>query len=252
MHAGLHVALIGDGAEIAAAELRQAGLRHAVDQLIVPQAVANDVAHREQHQPMLARESEQLRPPRHGAVRAHHLADHPSRREPRHPGEVDRALRLAGAHQNAALPGAQREHVPRADQIARLGVGRHRHLDRAGSIRGGDPGGDAGGRLDRHGEGGAERRGVLLDHQRQAQLADPVLGQGEADQPAAVRGHEVDGLGSHLLRGHHQIALVLPSLVVGEDHHPPAADVLQRALDERDAVLVAMGRSGHRLTPCRG
>ena len=62
---------------------------------------------------------------------------------------------------------------------------------------------------------------VAPHHRLQAELVAALLGEGEADQPAAVGGHEVDGLGGGELRRHHQVALVLAVLVV-EDHDHPA------------------------------
>src|SRR5262249_30049002 len=68
------------------------------------------------------------------------------------------------------------------------------------------------------------------------ELADAVLGERDTDQPAAVGGHEVDGRRRHLLRGHDQIALVLPVLVVGEDDHPPLANLGDGPVDQGDAA----------------
>ena len=56
-------------------------------------------------------------------------------------------------------------------------------------------------------------------------------GQRQADQPAAVGGHEVDRLGGRELRGHHQVALVLAILAVADDDHAATADLLDRLLD---------------------
>ncbi len=58
-----------------------------------------------------------------------------------------------------------------------------------------------------------------------------VGGQGQADQPAAVLGHEVDGLGRGELGREGEVALVLAVLGVAHHHHPPGADVLDRLLD---------------------
>ncbi len=58
-----------------------------------------------------------------------------------------------------------------------------------------------------------------------------LLGQGEADEPPAVPGHEVDRLRRDELRRHAEVALVLPVLVVDEDDHPAALDIDDRFLD---------------------
>ena len=133
----------------------------------------------------LPREALQLRPARHGAVGVHHLADDAGGEEARQAREIDRALGLPGAHQHAALARAQREDVARARRgrpgLA-FGATAARMVVRA--VGRGDAGGDAARRLDRDGERGLERRGVVLHHQRQAELADALLGEREADQAA--------------------------------------------------------------------
>ena len=79
----------------------------------------------------------------------------------------------------------------------------------------------------------AEARAVLVvrHHHREPELLEALLREREADQAAAVAGHEVDGLGRHLLGGDAEIALVLAILVVDEDHDAAGADVLDRRPD---------------------
>ena len=67
-----------------------------------------------------------------------------------------------------------------------------------------------------------------LDHQRQIELLAAFLGQGEADQAAAVLGHEVDRFGRDLLGRDDQIAFILAILVVDDDHHATLAEELDR------------------------
>ena len=76
-----------------------------------------------------------------------------------------------------------------------------------------------------------KRRLVALGHRLQAELVAAFLGQAEADQPAAVRGHEVDRLGRRELRRDRQVALVLAVGGVDDDHELAVADVLDRLLD---------------------
>ncbi len=96
-------------------------------------------------------------------------------------------------------------------------------------VSGGDAGRHAFARLNRLGKRRAKARGVLLRHGKEAQMIGALLGQREADQPAAVAGHEVDGLRRHVLGGQGQVALVLAVLVVDHNHHAPGADFGQRA-----------------------
>ena len=69
-------------------------------------------------------------------------------------------------------------------------------------------------------------------------------GQGQADQAAAVLGHEVDGLGRRELGRHHEVALVLAVLVVADDDHAAAADLLDRLLDRREGRVSSVGAGG--------
>ena len=79
-----------------------------------------------------------------------------------------------------------------------------------------------------------KRRLVPLGHRPQAELVAALLGQAEADQPAAVRRHEVDRLGRRELGGDRQVALVLAVGRVDDDDELALADVLDRLLDRRE------------------
>ena len=78
------------------------------------------------------------------------------------------------------------------------------------------------------------RERVVLRHQRQAQLLDALARQRQADQAAAVLGHEIDRLGRRHLRRDDEIALVLAVLVVDQDEHAAVARLLDDLLDRRD------------------
>ena len=167
----------------------------------------------------------------------------PAGRQAGEPREVDRRLGLAGALEHAAGLGLQREDVAGLDEVARPRGGVDRDLDRARAVGGGDAGGDAVARLDRDGEGGLERRLVLGRHQVEPELVAALRGQRQADQPAAVRGHEVDRLGRDELGRHREVALVLAVLVVADDDHAAGADLLDRLLDRRERPLIATATS---------
>ncbi len=62
--------------------------------------------------------------------------------------------------------------------------------------------------------------------------------QGETDQPTGMSGHEIDGRGCHMLRGHDEIAFILTIFVIDEDDELPALDV-------PNCVFDAVKRSGH-------
>ena len=112
-------------------------------------------------------------------------------------GQIAAGLGVAGAHQHAAVLRLQRErcgraargrwHAPRAPR--RPATVRARSAAEMPVVT------PAGG-LDRHREGGAVRGAVAGRHRRQLQALAALAGQRQADQAAAVLGHEVDRLGA--------------------------------------------------------
>ncbi len=122
--------------------------------------------------------------------------------------------------------------------------------DGAGAVVGGDAGGDALARFDGDGEGGAVARLVLARHVLQAQLVGALAGQRQADEAAAVLGHEVDGVGRGHLRGDDEVALVLAVLGVDQDDHAAVAQILDDLVDGRQEAL-ALGVDHMRQALCR-
>ena len=176
---------------------------------------------------------------RHRPVVVHHLADDACGVEPCEAREVDRGLGLAGALQDAARAGAQREDVTGLDEIPGAAAGVDRDLDRARAVGRGDAGADPLPRLDRDREGGAERRLVAVGHRAQAELFAALAGQAEADQAAAVLRHEVDRLGRRKLGRDRQVAFVLAVGGVDDNDELALADVVDRLLDRGER-----GRTG--------
>ena len=152
------------------------------------------------------------------------------------PREVDGGLRLAGALQDAARLRAQRKHVARAAQVRGLGLRVDGRQNGRGAVGGGDAGRRPPARLDRDRERRAEVGRVLLDHRRQLEGVAPLLGQGEADQPAPLARHEVDRLRRDLFGGDDEIAFVLAVLVVDDDDELARAKVRDGFLDARKRV----------------
>ncbi len=85
----------------------------------------------------------EVRHPGHRPVVVHDLADDAGGREVREAREVDRALRLPGAHEHAALAGSQRKDVTGRDDVFGLGLGVGGDADRVGAIGGADARGHA-------------------------------------------------------------------------------------------------------------
>ena len=65
----------------------------------------------------------------------------------------------------------------------------------------------------------SKRAVFCVDHLRQVELGEPLLGHRHADQAAAVLRHEVDRLGRDLLGRDRQVPFVLAILVVDDDDH---------------------------------
>jgi len=134
-------------------------------------------------------------------------------------------LTEAGAHQDAALLGAQRENVARLHQVVRRRTLVHGHLDGARAVGRGNAGRHALGRFDRHREIGAERSTVLRGHHRQGQRVAALLGQRQANQAARMADHEIDRFRCDEVGGKHQVAFVFTVLFVDENDHAPCAQL---------------------------
>ena len=82
-----------------------------------------------------------------------------------------------------------------------------------------------------YGERGALRLGVVLDHQREVELVEPLARERRADDAGRVAHEERDLLGRGELGRHDEVALVLAVLVVDDDDDLAAADGGDRVLD---------------------
>ena len=71
--------------------------------------------------------------------------------------------------------------------------------------------------IDRHGEGCAERGGILNRLLREMEFFHSLGSQGKTDQPPGMTGHEVDSLGRDVLGRHNEIAFILAIFVIDED-----------------------------------
>ncbi len=111
---------------------------------------------------------------------------------------------------------------------------RHRHLHGARAVGGRNAGGHAFGGFDGDGEGRAVLGAVARGHGRQLQALAALAGERQADQAAAKAGHEVDGLGRHVVGGQHQVAFVFAVFFVDQDDHAPGAHVGHDVFDGRD------------------
>ena len=113
------------------------------------------------------------------------LAEDPGGEESRQPRQVHRRLGVAGAPEDAALLGDDGGDVTGPHQVFRPRARVDDRLDRRAALVGGDAG-PAARRIDRHGEGGALRSGILLRGRVQPKLLGAVPEDGDAELAAAV------------------------------------------------------------------
>ena len=71
------------------------------------------------------------------------------------------------------------------------------------------------------------------------QLLGALGRQREADQAAAVLGHEVDGVGRRHLRRDDEVALVLALLGIDQNEHAAVARILDHLLDRGEELMMA-------------
>ncbi len=89
-------------------------------------------------------------------------------------------------------------------------------------------------RVNRHAEGRVAPRGVVADLERNLELIEPIGHHGEANEPAAVSRHEVDGVWRDAIGGHREVAFVLAVLIVHDDDHLARGNRRDGAFDARE------------------
>ncbi len=191
---------------------------------------------------MGAGESQQARQPCHRPVVVDDLRDHTGRPQPGRAQQIHRRLGVARSSQHAARMGAQREDMAGPGQIGRDRAWTGQYPHGAGAVGGGDARGDAGGRIDRYGVGGALRILVDRGHRRQRQPVEIRAGHRHAQHAAGVADHEGDRFGRREFRGQDEIAFVLAVLVVDHDHRPAGREGVECVLD-------GIEFTGHRAPP---
>ena len=134
-----------------------------------------------------------------------------------------RSTPLSRARRGLICPGR-----PRSVGL-RFGVGQR--ADRRGAVVDRDArGAVVAQQVDRHGEGRAQQRGVVLLHHVEPQFVAAFLRQRGAQHAAALLEHEVHDFGRDLLRRDDEVAFVLAVLVVHDDNGFADAEVLDDLL----------------------
>ena len=190
------------------------GFRDFLHHRLVVHAVLDQIGDRDHQQLVPLGELRQLGHAGHRAVVIHDFADDAGGIQPADPRQIDRRFGLPGANEHAPGLRAQRKHVPRPREVRWLRPRVDGGKDRIRAIARGNTGARRVFRFDRHAERRAQPRGVLIDHQRNLELVEPLAGHRHADEAAAVLRHEVDRFRRHLLGRERQVAFVLAIFVV--------------------------------------
>ena len=146
---------------------------------------------------------------------------------------------MSGTDKHAAILGDQREDVAGRHDVPEVLGGIDGDGDGMRAVMRRDAGAYAFARLDGHGEGRGVARAVRARHQLEMKLLGAVGVERQADKPAAMLGHEIDGVRRCHLRGDDEVALVLALLCIDEDEHAPVAGVFDDLLDggQRRVIL---------------
>ena len=222
MLTSVHVVAEPDAPELARVE-RQPRAADALDEPLGPAPVRDQISDRQHRQPVPTGELDELGKSCHGAVVGRDLAYDGCRRETGHIGQVDRRLGVPSAFEHAATLIRQWEHVPRLDQTPRIGTLLREGTNRQGSVAGRDPS-RAFSVVDTHVEGSPMRVATASDHRRYSQCLETLRKHGNADQAAAMGGHEIDRVRRDVLGRHDEVALVLPVRGVDDHDHLAVGD----------------------------
>ena len=206
----------------------------AFNQRLVLAAELDQIGNRADFQAVFVGEADQVRQTGHRAVFLEYFADDRRRLQAGHLRQIATGFGMSGAHQHAAVAGGNREDVAGLDDVFRPGITCHGGLDGARTVMRRNAGGNALCRFDGNGEGSVVRTAVVARHRREAQLPGTGGGDGQADQAACVRGHEVDGFGRDVFGRENQIAFVFTVFFIHQDDHAPGTHFRQNFLDRRN------------------
>ena len=159
---------------------------------------------------------DQFRGTHHGTVFTHYFAAESAFLKTCQAKEIDGGFRVAVSLQYAVFLGFQREHVPGAAEILRLGI----FIDTGSCGQSAFFCGDAGSSVhvvDRNGERCFVVVGVFADHLRELQLHAVLCAHRHADQTLGFFGHKVHVFGRCKFCGADHVSFVFAIFVVGHE-----------------------------------
>ena len=209
---------VADGAEVPEST-GEVGIGLALDKAFRIEAVANEIGDGDEAKAVVPGVVDELGEACHGAIRVLDLADHGGGIETGKAGKIDGSLGVAGALENAATAGAQREDVAGPPKVSGSCGGMESDLDGAGAVLGGNAGGNpvlwTG--IDADGEGGLVAVGIGTDHQRKIKDIETLTLHGNADETAGLGSHEVDLEGCGELGSADDVAFILAVLIIDDN-----------------------------------
>ena len=231
----------GVGEQVEDAEVgRQLQGDLALDELLAPPPVLDQVGDGAHLEAVLAAEAAQVGDAGHRAVLVQDFADDGDFAQPGEPAQIDAALGVPGPDQDAAGPRDQAVHVPLvANEVLRAAGGIDADLDGPARSWAEMPvltpvrasklwvkGVAVGSRLT-PGSSSRPRRAAC------------GLREGDAQPAAGLADHEVDRRGRDELRRHDEVALVFAVLVVDQHDHAASAKFVERFVGRAKAGVVA-------------
>jgi len=223
---------------------REGGGGNALDEPLAPDAVTDELVDGDDPEAVASGEALDLGEPHHGAIRVHELAKDAAVLEASEAAEVDGGLGVTSADENAALTGAEGIDVARHDEVAGDGGGIGQDMDSAGTVVGGDAGGNTEAGVDGDGEGSAVPCLVVADHKGDTQVVEALSGEGDADNTTGVTEHEADSFLSDELSRDGQVALVFTALVVDDDEKAAALVLFDGLFNRGEAKVARAGAFG--------
>ena len=196
------------------------------DEVLITQAIGNQVADGDDVQPVRFGEGLQLGQARHRAVLVQDFDQAGRRVQSRQSGQVDGGLRVAGAGQHAFVLGIERIDVAGASECGGDAVGIGERADGGCAVVAAHAGGAPFELVHRDREGRAEHAGVLLHLMGQAEAVAGLYGDGGAKHATAVGQHEVDLFRRDQFGGGDEVAFVLAVLIVHDDDQFAVFEVL--------------------------
>ena len=204
------------GLQHAAAD-RKRLLGNALHQDFVGQAMGNEFLDVDYRQRMLRGELAQLVQARRLAVLTQNRTQRGDRTQPRRSHQIDRAFGASDSHHHATAQRHQRQDVARHDDVVVARLVERDHRNHARAIAGRNAGGGALARVDQH-AGLLVRIAVVGRRlERNAKLAEALVGNRDGDDAARLARHEIDVVRRDLFSRHHEVALGVLALL--RDHH---------------------------------